>query len=241
MDTNPTGSSSMHRVNTLKQHLRSDLERRVFAQETCMLTVTMALVRALESKGITRTALAERIERTPGFVSQVLNGSRNMTLKTMADILWACGLQLHDLETCPIGESRIPKTKMNDWLDSEPRPIMATTSAAMHGLGPAGDAERSCARMSPRDATAVGPSIAQVFLKSAQFDHRADFLSLPPATRVDVGEITIEISFVSGAGGRSSESAGRPFLGVTMRAATRETEPPMLYSFAVEVVALVAS
>lgn len=108
-----------HRVNVVKHHLRSEQEERLFAQDGCMLTVTDALVRAIEAAGLTRAQVAERIGRTPAFVSQVLNGSRNMTLKTAADILWACGLELRDVETAPIGEVVVSRECMDAWLDQQ--------------------------------------------------------------------------------------------------------------------------
>ena len=41
---------------------------------------------ALEDGGVTRGELARRLGRTPGFVSQLLGGGRNLTLRTIADI-----------------------------------------------------------------------------------------------------------------------------------------------------------
>ena len=42
---------------------------------------------------MTRAELARRMGRTPGFVSQVLGGGRNLTLRTIADIAAALSLR----------------------------------------------------------------------------------------------------------------------------------------------------
>jgi transcriptional regulator with XRE-family HTH domain len=114
-----TDEGRPYTVNTVRQHLKSVLETRLYAQDACMLAVTDALVRAIDAKGLTRATVAERIGRTPAFVSQVLNGTRNMTLKTIADILWACGLEVRDLELVPFGRSSVSRARMDAWLDCE--------------------------------------------------------------------------------------------------------------------------
>lgn len=66
---------------------------RLLAQETLIVDVTEALAAAIEHAGISRTELAERLNASKGHVSQVLNGSRNMTLRTLADLCLALKLQ----------------------------------------------------------------------------------------------------------------------------------------------------
>lgn len=65
---------------------RGDTYERLLRQERLILDVTEALTEALDNSGMTRAELAERLGRTPGFVSQVLGGGRNLTLRTIADI-----------------------------------------------------------------------------------------------------------------------------------------------------------
>lgn len=66
---------------------------RLLRQERLILDVTEALAGALDDSGVTRAELARRLGRTPGFVSQVLGGGRNLTLRTIADIAAALSLQ----------------------------------------------------------------------------------------------------------------------------------------------------
>jgi transcriptional regulator with XRE-family HTH domain len=66
---------------------------RLVRQEELILDVTEALTQALETAGVTRAELARRLGRSPGFVSQVFGGRRNLTLRTIADIASALSLR----------------------------------------------------------------------------------------------------------------------------------------------------
>ena len=59
---------------------------RLVRQEELILDVTETLTQALENAGVTKAELARRLGRSPGFVSQVFGGGRNLTLRTIADI-----------------------------------------------------------------------------------------------------------------------------------------------------------
>ncbi|MCY4489222.1 MAG: helix-turn-helix transcriptional regulator [Deltaproteobacteria bacterium] len=66
---------------------------RLVRQEELILEVTEKLTLALDEAGITRTELADRLGRTPGYVSQVFGGGRNLTLRTVADIAAALSMR----------------------------------------------------------------------------------------------------------------------------------------------------
>ena len=66
---------------------------RLLRQEQLILDVTERLVVALGTEGITQAELAQRLNRTPGYVSQVLGGGRNLTIRTIADIAEALSLR----------------------------------------------------------------------------------------------------------------------------------------------------
>ena len=71
--------------------------RRLLRQEELILEVTEALSAALEKEGITKKDLADRLGKTRGFVSQLLAGGRNLTLRTIADVADAleCRIRIH--------------------------------------------------------------------------------------------------------------------------------------------------
>jgi transcriptional regulator with XRE-family HTH domain len=64
---------------------------RLLRQEELIVEVTEALATALSREGITKAQLAQRLGRSKGFVSQILAGGRNLTLRTVADVADALG------------------------------------------------------------------------------------------------------------------------------------------------------
>lgn len=70
---------------------RSIENAKLVAQELLITEVTEAIWKAMEEAGVNKTELANRMGATKGYVSQVLSGSRNMTLRTLSDICFALG------------------------------------------------------------------------------------------------------------------------------------------------------
>lgn len=91
---------------------RGEGYERLVRQEKLILDVTERLTEALLEKGVTKAELARRLGRTPGFVSQLLGGGRNLTLRTISDIAAALSLrpalELRDRApvTVPVQEMR---------------------------------------------------------------------------------------------------------------------------------------
>jgi transcriptional regulator with XRE-family HTH domain len=67
---------------------------RILAQERLIVEATEVICELLERDGVTRQELAERLGKTKGFVSQVLSGERNMTLRTLSDFAFVLGRRL---------------------------------------------------------------------------------------------------------------------------------------------------
>lgn len=67
--------------------------QRAFAEEQLILDVTEAIWAELDRQGITKAELAARLGKSKAYVTQLLNGSRNMTLRTLADIAFALGVE----------------------------------------------------------------------------------------------------------------------------------------------------
>lgn len=64
----------------------SEENAKLVAQETVITEVTEEIWRRMEECGVSKAELARKLGASKGFVSQVLSGSRNMTLRTLADI-----------------------------------------------------------------------------------------------------------------------------------------------------------
>jgi predicted XRE-type DNA-binding protein len=103
----------------LGQHLSDDESRRVFAQEMAIMAATVAVANAVKMSKISQAELAKRIGKTAGYVSQVLSGSRNVTMRTLADFLWACDLEVQDIQVSRFGQCTVSRDLMDQWLDGE--------------------------------------------------------------------------------------------------------------------------
>lgn len=78
----------------LEKYLEDPEFARLMAQEDLIMEVTETLCELLEKEKISRKELAERLGKSKGFVSQLLNGGRNLTLRTVADILHVLGYKV---------------------------------------------------------------------------------------------------------------------------------------------------
>ena len=75
----------------LDKYLEDPEFARLMAQEDLIMEVTETLCELLEKEKISRKELADRLGKSKGFISQLLNGGRNLTLRTVADILHVLG------------------------------------------------------------------------------------------------------------------------------------------------------
>lgn len=86
--------------------------RRLLRQEELILEVAETISQAMEREGVTKAELARRLGKTKGFVSQILAGGRNLTLRTIADVTDALGhkisIQVLPREKVRKSESVVP-------------------------------------------------------------------------------------------------------------------------------------
>jgi transcriptional regulator with XRE-family HTH domain len=78
----------------MDQYLEDPEFARLMAQGDLIMEVTETLCGLPEKEGVSRKELADRLGKTKGFVSQLLNGGRNLTLRTVADILHVLGYKV---------------------------------------------------------------------------------------------------------------------------------------------------
>ena len=67
--------------------------KKAIAQENLILEVTESVFEQLELQGKTKTDLAKAMGRSNAYITQLLNGSRNMTLRTLSDISFALDVE----------------------------------------------------------------------------------------------------------------------------------------------------
>lgn len=68
--------------------------RREFEVERFVQEMTAALAVAIEDSGLTQAEVAARLGKSGAFISQVLSGRRNCTMKTLAEVAWAANARL---------------------------------------------------------------------------------------------------------------------------------------------------
>ena len=78
----------------LDEYLEDPEFAKLMAQADLIMEVTETLCELLERERISRKELADRLGKSKGFISQLLNGGRNLTLRTVADILHVLGYKV---------------------------------------------------------------------------------------------------------------------------------------------------
>lgn len=79
-------------MKTLKDKLIETPEgRRAYRQEELILDVTERICELMEQQGVSRSELARRLGKTKGYVTQLLDGRTNMTIRTICDVFDALG------------------------------------------------------------------------------------------------------------------------------------------------------
>jgi transcriptional regulator with XRE-family HTH domain len=86
----------------------SDEGRKLIEQERLLLEATEAISRVMDAQGVSRAELARKLQRTPAFVTKLLQGDNNFTLRTLSDVFFELGRSVH-LELGQIGDAaRVP-------------------------------------------------------------------------------------------------------------------------------------
>jgi DNA-binding phage protein len=83
-------------------------DMRLYLQERALEYATAMVGRIMKKKKVSRSELASKLGTTPAWITQVLDGEHNKTIKTLSDLLWALGEKL-DFAHSPIHGS--PKNR----------------------------------------------------------------------------------------------------------------------------------
>lgn len=79
----------------IERLIRTPEEKRLFLQERAIIEVTQLICILMEEEGVSKAELAKRLNTSKANVTQILDGRRNMTIRTVSDILFHLG---HALE-----------------------------------------------------------------------------------------------------------------------------------------------
>ncbi len=79
-------------MTTKHEELMLDPEyRKLYAVEGLIADTAQLIWDLLEQRNMKQADLARMLNKTPAFVSQLLNGKANMTVRTLAEVLYALG------------------------------------------------------------------------------------------------------------------------------------------------------
>ena len=65
--------------------------KRLLDQERLILQATETIIKLMQQQDVSRTELARRLGRSKGWISQLLAGEANFTLRTLSDVFGALG------------------------------------------------------------------------------------------------------------------------------------------------------
>ena len=78
-----------------------------FAKEELAFEATELIAELMEKKHVSKAELAQRIGKSKAYVTQVLSGSRNITMHTLAGLTFALGHKVR-LTAAPLAKRRAP-------------------------------------------------------------------------------------------------------------------------------------
>lgn len=73
---------------------KSQADKRALEAERLIVGVTERILAEMRKQDLSKAELARRLGKSKSFVSATLDGSRNLTLRTLANIAFALGLKV---------------------------------------------------------------------------------------------------------------------------------------------------
>src|SRR6266481_4861340 len=106
----------------VEKYVEDPIHMRLYQQERAIYEVTELLESLMEEVGVSRSELARRLGKSKGWVTQLLDGEANKTVRTVADAFAVLGREYHSFQS-PI---RIGRRKASAEVRAE--------TTAPHGL-----------------------------------------------------------------------------------------------------------
>jgi transcriptional regulator with XRE-family HTH domain len=86
----------MNMGETLTEKLTGTPQKmRLYQQERAILEMTEIICELMQEQNVTRSELAKRLGTTKGYITQLLDGRTNMSIRTMSDVFAALDRSLH--------------------------------------------------------------------------------------------------------------------------------------------------
>jgi antitoxin component HigA of HigAB toxin-antitoxin module len=97
--------------STFETYVENPERRRIFEQERLMVDATELLFTAMELRRTKKADLAQKLGRSKAYVTQMLRGNQNLTLRTLADVF--CVLNCRLLLAADTGAGMIASRRWN--------------------------------------------------------------------------------------------------------------------------------
>ena len=81
-------------LTQFEQFVETPENRRIYEQERLLVDATELLSTVMENTDTKRTELAQRLGKSKAYVTQILRGNQNLTLKTLADAFFVLNHRL---------------------------------------------------------------------------------------------------------------------------------------------------
>lgn len=82
-------------ANWIRRLAETDEGRQILEQERLIVEVTETISALLQEQQISRSELARKIGKSPAFITKLLRGDNNFTLRTLSDIFFALDRSTH--------------------------------------------------------------------------------------------------------------------------------------------------
>ena len=84
----------MKTINFYEEEMKDPEFAKLMAEESLILEITEKIIELMQKEKISKANLAKRLKKSKGYITQLLDGSRNFTIKTIADIFHVLGYSL---------------------------------------------------------------------------------------------------------------------------------------------------
>jgi len=130
----------MKRVKTAYERFAQNTSnKRLLEQENLIIDATEVLSAIMENEKLTKADLARRLGKSKSYVTQVLSGRANLTLRTLGDLGvsmgYRFGLQATNIESGHVinWQTRVPSL---GFARSQPYVCWSATSGTLKGVAP---------------------------------------------------------------------------------------------------------
>ena len=75
-------------IDELRRRMREERKTPEYELERVLIDFTEAIYELMKELDVSKSSLADRLDKTKPWVSKLLSGDHNMTFRTAADVLW---------------------------------------------------------------------------------------------------------------------------------------------------------